>query len=64
MRKRIKEPPPEFFRFQKWINFFSDKRECCCVCNKSIRMGIHDLLLDKIYCQEHADEDGPGGDEK
>ncbi len=57
--KRIKEPPPEFFRFQKWYNFFTDKLERCCVCERSIRKGIHDLKLDLIYCFDHADEDGP-----
>ena len=59
MRKRIKEPPPEFFRFQRFYNFAGVEAEACCVCNKKIHTGIHDLMENKIYCLRHADEDGP-----
>ena len=53
-RKRIKEPPPEFFRFQTWYNCAGAEMEECCVCGKEISRGVHDLGLDKIYCFTHA----------
>ncbi len=57
--KRIKEPPPEFFRFQTFYNMGGAKRsDRCSVCQKSISSGIHDLGLDILYCHDHADEDG------
>lgn len=58
MRKRIKEPPPEFFRFQQWYNCAGAEVERCFICDKEIRKGVHDLVLDRIYCFSHADEDG------
>ncbi len=58
-RKRIKEPPPEFFRFQKFLSDMDDvPKVTCCLCGRSIGNGIHDLELDLIYCYGCADEDG------
>jgi hypothetical protein len=52
--KRIKEPPPEFFRFQKWYNCIGGKVERCCVCDKEIRRGYCDLQFGKVYCFKHG----------
>lgn len=58
-RKRTKLPPPEFFRFQKFLSDVTHaNQEKCCLCDRSIGNGIHDLGLDLIYCFRCADEDG------
>jgi hypothetical protein len=58
MRKRIKELPPEFFRFQTFYNMEGTKSDRCTICQKTISSGIHDLVLDILYCHDHANEDG------
>lgn len=48
----------DIFRFQRFYNYASTPRNKCSICRKYIDTGIHDLLMDLIYCHDHADEDG------
>ncbi len=62
--KRTKLPPPEFFRYQKFLSDATGiPKVKCCKCGKKMGNGIHDLKLDLIYCFGCADEDGVKGKE-
>ena len=52
--KRIKEPPAEFFRFQRFYNCDGKATERCVVCGRLVSTGIHDLLKNLIYCMRHG----------